>query len=106
MLKIGVTAAAFAALCAREQLLSHQAAISRRQVMPVFAQAFLTVTFAAIPTLAWAECSGTAAAECRAAASKCRANCERTDRREEAVRVCHQEYHANYIACLTDARCG
>ena len=89
-----------------EKASGRQEAISRRNIIPIFAQALATVAVAtAIPTVVLAQCSGEAAARCQAAASKCRAKCDSAFHREEADHACHQECYANQVSCKADAKC-
>ena len=91
----------------RRQMTTNQGAVSRRDMMPIFARAFATVAIAtSLPTLALAQCDQAAATRCQAAASNCRANCARSFHREEAIRACHQECYSNYSTCTTEARCS
>jgi hypothetical protein len=90
----------------REKASARQESLSRRDMMPIFARALATVAVAtSIPTVVLAQCSEEAAARCQAAASNCRAQCDRAFHREEANHACHQECYANQVACKADARC-
>ena len=89
-----------------EKASGRQESISRRNTIPIFARALATVAVAtSIPTVVLAQCSEEAAARCQAAASKCRAKCDRAFHREEADHACHQECYANQVSCKADARC-
>jgi hypothetical protein len=56
----------------------NQAGISRRKMMPIFAKAVLSAAVvASVPTFAFGQCNEAAAARCQAAASDCRAHCNR-----------------------------
>jgi hypothetical protein len=75
-------------------------------MIPIFARALVTVAVAtSIPTVVLAQCNEAAAARCEAAASKCGSKCDSAFHREEANHACHQECHANQVACKADARC-
>jgi hypothetical protein len=84
----------------------NQAGISRRNVMPIFARAVVSAAVVAIPTFALAQCNEAAAARCQAAASDCRAHCNRIFPRAEANHACYQECYANNASCRTDAGCS
>jgi hypothetical protein len=85
---------------------ARQGSISRRNMIPIVARALATVAVAtSIPTVVLAQCSEEAAARCQAAASNCRARCDRAFHREDANHACHQECYANQVACKADARC-
>ena len=85
----------------------NQAGISRRNVMPIFARAVVSAAVVAtIPTIALGQCNEAAAARCQAAASDCRAHCNRIFPRAEANHACYQECYANNASCRTDAGCS
>jgi hypothetical protein len=86
---------------------SEQGAISRRELMPIFARAFAMAAIAtSIPNLASAECDQAAAQRCQTTGQDCRARCSRDFHREEEIRACHQECYANNVSCRTEARCS
>lgn len=85
----------------------NQAGISRRNMMPIFARAVASAAVAAsIPTFAFGQCNEAAASRCQAAASDCRAHCNRIFPRAEANHACYQECYANHASCKTDAGCS
>jgi hypothetical protein len=89
-----------------EKASAGQGSVSRRSMIPIFARALMAVAVAtSIPTVVLAQCSEEAAARCQAAASNCRAKCDRAFHREDANHACHQECDANRVACKSDARC-
>ena len=91
----------------RPQMTTSQGAMSRRDMLPIFARALATTAFAtSLPTLALAQCDQAEATRCQAAASNCRANCARSFHREEAIHACHQECNANHSTCRTQAKCS
>jgi hypothetical protein len=96
-------------VAARKQLWTsdNQAGISRRNMMPIFARAVVSAAVvASIPTFAFGQCNEAAAARCQAAASDCRAHCNRIFPRAEANHACYQECYANHTSCRTDAGCS
>jgi hypothetical protein len=81
-------------------------ATSRRNAFQVFGRAFVTAAVAAsVPSFALAQCNEASRSRCEAIASNCRANCNRSAHREEAVHACYQECHSNYTTCKANAGC-
>jgi hypothetical protein len=79
---------------------------SRRKVFEIFGHAFVTAAVvASVPSFALAQCNEATRARCEAITSSCRANCNRSAHREEAVHACYQECNSNNVTCRTDARC-
>jgi hypothetical protein len=81
-------------------------AASRRNVLQAFGHAFVTAAVvASVPGFALAQCNEATRAHCEAIASNCRANCNRSAHREEAIHACYQECYSNYVACKANAGC-
>lgn len=98
-----------ASIAARKQQWTsgNQADIPRRNMMPIFARAIVSAAVVtSIPTFALGQCNEAAAARCQAAASDCRAHCNRIFPRAEANHACYQECYANHASCRTDAGCS
>lgn len=73
-------------------------------MMSIFVRTLmLTAVVTLNPTFARAECTDASAAQRQAGASACYAHCNRVFHREEENQACHQECHAQYQACQTNA---
>ena len=89
----------------REKGFNNSVAVSRRNMLPIFARTLATALVAtSIPALAFADCNQAATERCQAAAANCRANCDHTFHREEANRACHQECYSSHVACRDEAK--